>query len=700
MNKIFLRRFLPAFLLFAICITPAFAQPKIQLVDFATGFNLPVDIAHCGDSRLFVVERGGRIRVLDSLGNHLGIFLDIVQRVNSGQNEQGLLGLAFHPNYAQNGYFFVNYTKPNGGTTRVARFSVKPNNPNEADPNSELAILEQTQPFWNHNGGCMKFGADGYLYISIGDGGSGGDPQNNGQKKNTFLGKILRVDVNNSSQAQPYVVPPDNPFVGDASYSPEIWSLGWRNAWRFSFDRLTNDMWIADVGQNIWEEIDFEPANTPGLNYGWRCYEGSNPYNTSGCQPASAYVAPIFEYNHSGGNGCSVTGGFVYRGTQFPDLYGCYLFTDYCSGRWWYTRRNADGTFSTAVLTTLSGYQYSSLGEDRNGELYVALLGSGRIQRVRELCSPFQISGTAGPAVCANSMEGEISLTATGATGSATFIWSNGATTQNLSGLNPGTYTVEARDGNNCIRRDTFVVGDASPPTPFIDQIDTVICFGQPLSFNLPAPPPGHVYQWYQNGSPILASPNGVFTALTTSTYQVQLITQHCPSALSNAVLVTVFPLPMINLQSDGNMLSATVVPPNSTVEWYFNQSPVPISTELTFEAEESGLYALIAKDPVGCSSTAEINLVVSASKPPEWLRQFSLSPNPTEHSILLNMELEKSARTTLVLTDSSQRTVFSQTVEGQKITRQIEMGHLPAGTYYLSVQTESEVFVRKVVKN
>lgn len=281
------------FLLAPICLA---AQPKIQLQNFATGFDLPLDITHCGDSRLFVTERDGVIWVLDSLGNRLDTFLNIDPRVNSGQNEQGLLGLAFHPNYAENGFFFVNYTKNNGGTTRIARFSVKPNNPNEADPNSELMILEQSQPYWNHNGGCIKFGPDGYLYTSIGDGGSGNDPHNNGQNKKTFLGKILRIDVNNSNASEPYVVPADNPFVGNSDYFPEIWSLGWRNPWRFSFDRLTGDMWIGDVGQNLWEEVDFELAGAGGLNYGWRCYEGTHDFNLNGCQAASNYVMPFFEY--------------------------------------------------------------------------------------------------------------------------------------------------------------------------------------------------------------------------------------------------------------------------------------------------------------------------------------------------------------------------------------------------------------------
>jgi glucose/arabinose dehydrogenase len=232
--------------LFLGCVA-AFAQPKIQLTDFASGFNRPVDIAHCKDSRLFVVEQRGKIWIVDSAGAKLTpAFLEIDARVYDSGNEQGLLGLAFHPNYAQNNFFYVYYIQ-NNGDTKVSRFTRDSINVNKADPNSEKVILEQDQPFSNHNGGSLKFGLDGFLYIGLGDGGSAGDPQSNGQKKNTFLSKILRIDIDNGD---PYAVPTSNPFVADASFKPETWTWGLRNPWRISFDRLTGDLWIGDVGQN------------------------------------------------------------------------------------------------------------------------------------------------------------------------------------------------------------------------------------------------------------------------------------------------------------------------------------------------------------------------------------------------------------------------------------------------------------------
>ncbi len=693
MNK----NLLLTFLLFPLFLA---AQPKTQIVNFASGFDLPLDIQHCGDSRLFVVERKGLIWVIDSLGNRLDTFLNIDPRVNSGQNEQGLLGLAFDPNYAENGYFYVDYTKNGTGDTRVARFSVKPNNPNEADPNSELTILEQAQPFWNHNGGCLRFGPDGYLYISLGDGGSGGDPQNNGQNKKTFLGKILRIDVRNSNVAQPYVVPADNPFVGNSDYLPEIWSLGWRNPWRFSFDRLTGDMWIADVGQNLWEELDFEPANTPGLNYGWRCYEGTHNYNTTGCQPLSAYISPFFEYAHSGANGCSVTGGFVYRGNKYPDLYGFYLFADYCSGRWWYTKRNADGTFTTNILANLGGYEFSSFGEGPDGELYVALLSSGKVQKVKELCSPFQVQGLASPVVCADSLAGEISLEATGATGAVSFTWSNGAMSQNLSNLGPGIYSVEAKDGNNCIRRDTFEIADATPAAPHLNMADTAICLGNPLSFELPSAPMGYVYQWYVNGTPSPATPNNIFFPITTSSYQIQLIGQPCNSDLSPPVQVSVYPAPNVLLSIEADTLTATFDPPNATVQWYFGGfNPIQGATGNMLVAEQSGLYIVEVTDSNGCIGFAETNIVVSTTTLPASVLYFSLSPNPTERNVLLELKLAKAERIYISLADTNQRQVFAKTLDSQTIALPIDLSNLPIGTYFLTVQMEGGSIVRKMVK-
>ncbi|MEM7368518.1 MAG: PQQ-dependent sugar dehydrogenase [Bacteroidota bacterium] len=376
--------------LFSLLLTVSgiYAQPVIELELSASGFTRPVDIVHAGDDRLFIAEQAGIIRILQADGSIAATpFLDIETAVRYVDNEEGFLGLAFHPDYANNGYFYVNYTVGTSTTrrTRISRFEVSQNSPDEADPASELILLEIAQPFWNHNAGDLAFGPDGYLYIPTGDGGSGGDPGNRAQSGLNLLGKILRIDVNNGTL---YAIPTNNPFINDNNIENEIWSIGWRNPWRFSFDRLTGDMWVADVGQSAFEELSMEPANSPGgLNYGWRCYEANASYNLNpDCASSDQYVGPVFNYPQNSSNwGKSITGGFVYRGQDFPALYGHYVFADYHTNNFW-TLHDSMGQW---VLSTqgklISGTnKVSTFGEDKDGELYVANLKSGEIFRIIE----------------------------------------------------------------------------------------------------------------------------------------------------------------------------------------------------------------------------------------------------------------------------------------------------------------------------
>ena len=323
-------------------------------IEVASGLQRPVDIQVAGDGsgRLFLVEKVGRIRILQEDQVLPEAFLGITDRVGSGGNEQGLLGLAFHPDFSENGYFFVNYTDLNGNT-HIARFTATRSD--YADPESEKTIFYVEQPFSNHNAGALAFGPDGYLYIPLGDGGSAGDPQNNGQNLNTALGSILRVDVDNGD---PYAIPADNPF------GTEIWAYGLRNPWRISFD-VTGDLYIGDVGQNQWEEIDFIPAGSPGgYNFGWSILEGTHPYKGDS---QGGLTPPVAEYSH--GPGCSVTGGYVYRGVM-SEWTGVYFFGDYCSG----VVRGlipSDGGWGSQILFDL-GVNITSFGRDEPGELYIA----------------------------------------------------------------------------------------------------------------------------------------------------------------------------------------------------------------------------------------------------------------------------------------------------------------------------------------
>ncbi len=364
------------------------ADTGLTTVRVASGLSRPVFVtAPPGDTqRLFIVEAqvgsSGRIRILNLGTGSLNStpFLTI-SNVATG-DEQGLLGLAFHPQYAQNGYFYVNYTD-SSGTTIVRRFTASAN-PDVADTTSGMQVLSIAQPASNHNGGWLGFGPDGYLYIGMGDGGGSGDPDGNGQNINVLLGKMLRIDVNGDDfpgdATRNYAIPPDNPFVGVAG-ADEVWAYGLRNPWRPSFDRATGDLYIADVGQSAWEEVDFQPAGSAGgQNYGWRCYEGSHEYDTTDCAPASTMIFPIYEYSHA--SGCAVTGGYVYRGSQICDLRGTYFFADYCSARIWSFRYDGatltgfqERTAELAPGGGLTINSISSFGEDAAGELYIVDLG-------------------------------------------------------------------------------------------------------------------------------------------------------------------------------------------------------------------------------------------------------------------------------------------------------------------------------------
>jgi len=334
-----------------------------QWSQIASGLNHPVDIqsAFDGSGRLFIIEKYGAIRIYENGQLLAQPFLKIDDRVNSSSSEMGLLGLAFHPDFQHNGYFYVNYTG-SGGNTRISRFHA---DGDVADPNSEVVLMLIKQPFPNHNGGAVVFGPDGYLYLGLGDGGLAGDPFQNGQNTSTLLGKILRIDVDHGN---PYSIPPDNPFGN------EVWAYGLRNPWRFSFDHATGDLWIGDVGQDHWEEIDSLPAASPGgADFGWNIMEGDHPYAGN---PQPNLLLPVAEYSHD--FGCSVTGGYVYRGS-IPEWNGIYLYGDYCTGTIWGLIQ-ADGQWQSQVLFE-TGVNITSFGQNESGELYFASY-SGEIYKL------------------------------------------------------------------------------------------------------------------------------------------------------------------------------------------------------------------------------------------------------------------------------------------------------------------------------
>lgn len=350
-------------------------------------FNSALDLQNSGDgtNRIFVIEQDGIIKVFPNEQNVTStkIFLDITDRVSSG-GETGLLGLAFHPNYEINGYFYVNYTAASPLRTVISRFQVSSTNSDSAVKTSELILLEYNQPYSNHNGGCVAFGPDGYLYMASGDGGSGGDPQNNGQNITTFLGKILRIDVDNPQPPLNYGIPTTNPFIDSTNVNikKEIYAWGLRNPWRFSFDFTTGWLWAADVGQGNWEEVDIIEN---GGNYGWRCYEGNHTYNTSGCN--GVFKSPIWEYSHS--LGFSITGGYVYRGQNVPELTGKYIVGDYVSARVWAIDYDGVNPATSTQITTAPG-SIPSFGQDENKEFYLISF-NGKIYRFVPTVVPVEL---------------------------------------------------------------------------------------------------------------------------------------------------------------------------------------------------------------------------------------------------------------------------------------------------------------------
>lgn len=347
------------------------AAEEIQLEVIASGLKNPLYLtAPPSDPRLFIVEQPGRIQIVQNGQLLQTPFLDIVDRVRSG-GERGLLSVAFHPKYASNGFFYVNYTNRNGDT-HIERYSVSADDPDRADPASGKLLLKIEQPYSNHNGGLVMFGPDGMLYIGMGDGGSGGDPQGHGQNRGTLLGALLRIDVDG---ADPYAIPPDNPFVGQPGMRGEIWAWGLRNPWRFAFDWETNLLYIADVGQNRWEEVHIASTKDAGLNYGWNIMEGVHCYRTLSCK-RDGLVLPVLEYGHS--EGCSITGGYVYRGSRIPSLVGHYFYADYCDG-WIRSFKYENGKVSEPREWNLGRIgSILSFGEDAAGELYV-LSDNGRV---------------------------------------------------------------------------------------------------------------------------------------------------------------------------------------------------------------------------------------------------------------------------------------------------------------------------------
>lgn len=674
-------------------VTLALSQPQIELVNFASGFIRPLDIANAGDDRLFIVEQRGLIWILDENGNKLPQpFLNIDPSVGSGGNEQGLLGLAFHPDYANNGYFYVNYTK-NNGDTRISRFSVLANNPNQADPSSEKILLEVDQPYSNHNGGCLKFGPDGYLYIGLGDGGSGGDPQDNGQDRQTLLGKMLRIDVDGGD---PYGIPPGNPFVNDNTTLDEIWAIGLRNPWRFSFDRETGDLWTGDVGQDAWEEINFQPvASSGGENYGWRCYEGNHAYNTNGCAPANTMTFPVAEYQN--GASCSVTGGYVYRGCKYPELYGRYLYTDYCTGIIWSLTPDGSGGWVNQQLANLNDFQFASFGENRHGELFLAGLGNGIIYRVTETTESFDYEISITDVTCPADPTGSIALSFTGNNGPQNVQWSTGETGTTLPDLAAGTYSVTITGNNGCTITETLEVASEITLT---HEINDELCPGDgdgSIILSVPGTVEPVQAVWNDGETGL------VRTGLISGEYHVTLTTDEGCMMEAEFTVESIYDAPaepVIDIEMDTLL---NVSPDYATYQWFLNDEPIPGANSEVLVAKVSGVYSLLVSNAGGCTATS-IPVTVDISSTPDLLgiERVNLSPNPFGKALRFELQAVQPLRFTLQMTDVKGAVVFKKEFTAAKgiFTETIDTKQLAAGIYFFILKTENGEWTQRVIKD
>lgn len=500
-TMIFLKKtFFIAFLLQVTC-TFLYAQNTVNLALFSADFAEPLAIENCGDDRLFIVEQRGRIYICDMAGNKNPTpFLDISDRVSQSGGELGLLGLAFDPNYAINGYFYVNYTAAaDNNNTRIARFSRHNTNPDLAVPASEQLVLSIAKPTAVHNGGTLVFGPDNYLYICTGDGGGGGLYA---QDMTSFLGKMLRIDVSNPTI--PYTVPPDNPFVGISGILPEIWAWGLRNAWKFDFDPMNGNLWIADVGQDEREEINLQIAgDSGGQNYGWRCYEGSLPYNATNCSMdnLSAFTFPVYEYDHS--MGCSITGGKVYRGAQFHDFYGKYIYADFCTGKIGLLSPDNNGGYTNEWITLQSYHQIVTLGQDQYGEFYLADYLTGDVYKLSAgNCGPTAvILGPESRNLCAGDTD-TLRAAANEVAVNISYQWSRnaldiaGATQPELVVTQTGQYRLRTLKTNvsGCGKVSQIVNVTAAAPAPIISSSPSV-CVGNGTVYSV-VPTADHQYFW------------------------------------------------------------------------------------------------------------------------------------------------------------------------------------------------------------
>ncbi len=685
--------------LFCLLIFMQLSAQEITLELFSDGFNQPVDIVHAGDDRLFIVEKSGYIKIAESDGTVLDeVFLDIDAKVNSGAGERGLLGLAFDPNYTSNGRFFVHYSNSAGNTT-ISRFLVS-SNPNVADADSEQIILTIAQPYNNHNGGDLDFGPDGYLYIGMGDGGAAGDPQNYSQNKQSLLGKMLRLDVSGDT----YSIPSDNPFIDDEETLDEIWSIGLRNPWRFSFDQLTGEMYMADVGQNKWEEISVEPPNQGGNNYGWRCYEGFETFNVANCPDESTFTPPAFVYlNNEFEDGCSITGGYVYRANEIEYLVGKYIYADFCSGRIWTLHRDDCNSWRNRLVYQGSPQDYSTFGESLSGDIYIASISSGKIEKVVSACSPITSSSEVINNSCPGANNSSVSINYEAAGEQYSILWEDGNSSFDRQGLASGVYHYWLENEQGCSLADCVEIMDEMEVEICEgDVFSLTICEGENALFELENCdlPDGYQYVWYKDGS-IFSDPTGspILQINGSGLYSVLFSNGLCESSLRDVLLVDVVAVeqPLIESEADSFFVVNDVF---ASYQWYENGAAIPGATNAShIITQVVGSVGVDATNASGCLSFAEVFILDSENINP--FATLDISPNPSSGIVNVEFNLSSSQihvfNIELYTLDGKQ--LLKEEVEAAIGFKELNLSLLNPGAYQLVFKGKEWVFSKTIIK-
>ncbi len=670
---------------------------EITLELFADGFNQPVDMVHAGDDRLFVVEKSGYIKIVESDGSVLSNdFLDIDSKVNSGAGERGLLGLAFDPNYSTNGRFFVHYSNSSGNSI-IARYNVS-SDPNIADAASEEILLSIDQPYNNHNGGDLDFGPDGYLYIGMGDGGAAGDPQNFSQNRQSLLGKMLRIDVSGDG----YSIPMDNPFAEDDETLDEIWSIGLRNPWRFSFDRLTGEMYMADVGQNKWEEISVEPPNQGGNNYGWRCYEGFEAFNLSNCPDESEFTPPAFVYlNNEFEDGCSITGGYVYRGDEIEYLYGKYIYADFCSGRIWSLQRDDCDVWRNRLVFEGSPQDYSAFGEGLNGEVYIASISSGKIEKIISACPSITSAADVINNSCPGANNSSVSINYDAGGDEYSIVWEDGNTSFERQGLASGVYTYWLENEDGCFLASCVEINDEMEVELCdLDLFAFTVCEGESALFELENCdlPDGYQYVWYKDGL-VYSDPTGmpILEINGSGLYSLLFSNGLCESALGDVVLVNELTVedPIIDYLVDSFYVVNDVF---ASYQWFVNGAAVPGATNpYHIVTEVVGSVQVDVTNDAGCFSTAEIFILDNNDVNP--FKTLEISPNPSDGIFNISYELPSAEVFTVSVTDLQGKIVYEGESMSQKGNTEVNIQEQSAGLYLLLFKSSNWTYTKQIVK-